>query len=137
MLISALYTLPDPRRMIIKRKDGLFYFAATPVRKLGEDDLTKVNTPLSEAQYLASIHADVCDGAIGAHQMRTFGLTNVPLTEARRAAGLTQAALSAASGVNVRQIRRVEIGESSAGNLTAKNILALADTLGVDPHDLI
>ena len=61
----------------------------------------------------------------------------MPLREAREAAGLTQKQLAEASGVNPRQIRRVEIGEAEAGNLTAKNLLARADALGVDPHDLI
>ena len=55
----------------------------------------------------------------------------------RQAAGLTQNQLAEASGVNPRQIRRVEIGEAEAGNLTAKNLIALADALGVDPHILI
>lgn len=55
----------------------------------------------------------------------------------RQAAGLTQKQLAEASGVNPRQIRRVEIGEAEAGNLTAKNLIALADALGVDPHILI
>lgn len=75
---------------------------------------------------------------------RTIGLKRVkdgsnpvPLQEARLAAGLTLAQLSEASGVNERQIRRVESGESAAGNLTAKNLLALADTLGIDPRKLI
>lgn len=61
----------------------------------------------------------------------------IPLREARLKAGLTQQQLSDASGVNARQIRRVEIRESEAGNLTAKNLLAIADALGVDPHKLI
>ncbi len=56
---------------------------------------------------------------------------------ARQAAGLTQQQLADKSGVNIRQIQRVESGSSSAENLTAKNFLALADALGVDPHDLI
>lgn len=56
---------------------------------------------------------------------------------ARRSAGMTQAQLAAASGVNSRQIQRVELGEALAGNLTASNLLALADALGVDPHDLL
>ena len=59
------------------------------------------------------------------------------LREAREAAGLTQKRLAEVSGVNPRQIRRVEIGEAEAGNLTAKNLLALTDALGVDPHDLV
>lgn len=55
----------------------------------------------------------------------------------RQTACMTQPQLSAASGVNVRQIQRIEDGSSSAANLAAKNLLALADALAVDPHDLI
>ncbi len=65
---------------------------------------------------------------------------NRPITKlewSRLGAGMSQAGLAAASGVNIRQIQRVELGESEAGNLTARNLLALADALGVDPHDLI
>lgn len=50
---------------------------------------------------------------------------------------MSQQQLAAASNVNVRQIQRVELGEAEPGNLTAKNLLALADALGVDPHNLI
>ena len=56
---------------------------------------------------------------------------------ARLKAGLTQQQLSNASGVNIRQIQRIELGSSDAGNLTARNLLAIADALGVDPHELI
>ena len=65
---------------------------------------------------------------------------NRPITKldwSRRMAGLTQAELSKQSGVNIRQIQRVELGEAEAGNLTAKNIIALADALGVDVRSLI
>lgn len=55
----------------------------------------------------------------------------------RRAEGLTQAELSKQSGVNIRQIQRVELGEADAGNLSAKNIIALADALGVDVRALV
>ena len=61
----------------------------------------------------------------------------IPLRDARIAAGLTQQELANLSGVNARQIRRVEIGEAEAGNLTAKNLLAIADALGVEVRDLI
>lgn len=57
--------------------------------------------------------------------------------ECRLAAGLTQQQLADRSGVNIRQIQRVEFGTSDAGNLTARNLLAIADALGVDPHSLI
>ncbi len=65
---------------------------------------------------------------------------NRPITKlewSRRMAGLTQAQLSQASGVNIRQIQRVELGEADAGNLSAKNIIALADALGVDVRALV
>lgn len=55
----------------------------------------------------------------------------------RKARKLTQSDLSAATGINIRQIQRVESGESAPGNLTAKNLLVLADALGVDPHEII
>lgn len=56
---------------------------------------------------------------------------------ARLAAGMSLRDLSAASGVNYRQIQRVELGEAAAGNLTGQNLLALADALGVHPRELI
>lgn len=57
--------------------------------------------------------------------------------EARTAAGLTQQQLADAAGVNIRLVQKVEGGDAKAENLTAKNLLALADALGVDPRDLL
>lgn len=65
---------------------------------------------------------------------------NRPITKlewSRRMAELTQAQLAEASGVNIRQIQRVELGEAEAGNLTARNLLAIADALGVDVRELL
>lgn len=65
---------------------------------------------------------------------------NRPITKlewARRMAGMTQAELAEKSGVHSRQIQRVEIGEAEAGNLTAKNLIAIADVLDVDVKDLV
>lgn len=65
---------------------------------------------------------------------------NRPITKlewSRRVAGMTQAELAEASGVNIRQIQRVELGEAEAGNLTAKNLIAIADALHVDIRRLI
>lgn len=61
----------------------------------------------------------------------------VSLRVARVAAGLTQKQLADAAGVNIRLVQKVEGGEVETGNLTAKNLLALADALGVDPRSLI
>lgn len=65
------------------------------------------------------------------------GKTLIPLQEARLASGLTQQQLADASGVNIRQIQRIELEESEAGNMTANNLLAIADVLSVDPHTLL
>lgn len=73
---------------------------------------------------------------IGDDQIYQAYQTATPLNYYRAQAGLTQMQLSAASSVNIRQIQRVELGESDAGNITARNLIALADALGVDPRDL-
>lgn len=65
---------------------------------------------------------------------------NRPITKlewSRRMADMTQSELAKKSGVNIRQIQRVELGEAEAGNLTAKNLLAIADALGVDAKFLL
>ena len=59
------------------------------------------------------------------------------LERARLSSGLSPKELSEASGVYIRQIQKVELGEAQAGNMTAKNLLAIAGALGVDPHKLI
>lgn len=65
---------------------------------------------------------------------------NRPITKlewSRRVEGMTQAELAEAAGVNIRQIQRVELGEAEAGNLTAKNLISIADALHVDIRRLI
>lgn len=56
---------------------------------------------------------------------------------ARLAAGVGQKTLAERSGVNVKYIQNVELGKSEAGNMAARNILALAHALGVSPESLI
>ena len=65
---------------------------------------------------------------------------NRPITKlewSRRMAGMTQAQLAEKSGVYIRQIQRVELGEAEAGNQTAKNLMSIADALSEDARDLI
>ena len=65
---------------------------------------------------------------------------NRPITKLewyRRMAGMTQSQLAEVSGVNIRQIQRVELGEADVGNLTARNIVALADALDMDAKHLL
>ena len=65
---------------------------------------------------------------------------NNPITKlewARLSAEMTPRELASTSGVNIRQIQKVESGESEAGNMSSKNLIALANALGVDPRELI
>lgn len=55
----------------------------------------------------------------------------------RRIAGFTQQQLADVVGINRRQIQKVESGEAEAGNLSAKNLLAIAAALGVAPERLL
>ena len=59
------------------------------------------------------------------------------LKEIRTSKGLTQAALAAAAGVNIRQIQKMESGEIQPENITLGTALRLAKALGVEPADLI
>lgn len=56
---------------------------------------------------------------------------------ARLDAGLTQTKLATSVGITLRQIQRVENGESDPGALAARTLLAIADLLGADPHDFV
>ena len=64
-------------------------------------------------------------------------MTGASLKALRKSAGLTQQQLSDQAGVNVSLIRKLEGGTVISANITAKNLIALADAFGVDPHDLI
>ena len=55
----------------------------------------------------------------------------------RKAAGMTQGDLAAASGVNIRQIQKIETGEIPVENITLKNAKALADALHVSIDSLL
>lgn len=79
-----------------------------------------IHTPPEAAEEtLQARNADIC-----------------PLLAIRTAKGLTQTKLAALSGVNVRQIRRIEIGEAKIGNIILDNALALAAALDVDVSEL-
>ena len=65
------------------------------------------------------------------------GKTMTNLEWHRRKANLSIKELSERSGVYYRQIQNVELGSSDAGNMTAKNPIALADAIGVDVKELM
>lgn len=55
----------------------------------------------------------------------------------RRMAKMSIKELAEKSGVNTRLIQNVELGSSDAGNMTAKNLIALADALDVEAKVLL
>lgn len=60
-----------------------------------------------------------------------------PLLAIRTQKGLTQTRLAELSGINARQIRKIETGEIKTKNITIGTITALARAIGVEIEDLI
>jgi len=58
------------------------------------------------------------------------------LKTARADANLTQQALAEKSGINIRQLQKIEKGEIQIGNITLRNAKALADALEITIEDL-
>lgn len=55
----------------------------------------------------------------------------------RTSKSMTQTKLAELSGINARQIRKIETGEIKTKNITIGTITALAHALGVEIEDLI
>ena len=55
----------------------------------------------------------------------------------RMAAGMSQLRLAEKSGINIRQIQKLEKGEIDVDRVMAKNIVALADALEVNARYLL
>lgn len=71
-------------------------------------------------------------GALGSPTLDTE--TSPPmnaLKSLRLSAGLTQSVLAEQTGINIRQIQKLESGEIAVENITLKNAVAFADALGV------
>lgn len=56
---------------------------------------------------------------------------------ARQSAGLTQQQLADQTGINIRQIQKVEAGDIKLSNLTAANYLRLCRALDLDPWQIL
>ena len=56
------------------------------------------------------------------------------IKSARQSAGLTQKQLADQTGINIRQIQKVEAGDIKLSNLTAANYIALCQALDLDPN---
>lgn len=59
------------------------------------------------------------------------------IRELRTGKGLTQKTLAAVSGMNIRQIQKLEAGEIQIGNVTLANAKRLADAFGCKIEDLL
>lgn len=59
------------------------------------------------------------------------------IREHRKAQRLTLHQLSTLSGVSVTQIQAAETGKADPGNMSAKNLLAIAKALDTDPYELL
>lgn len=55
----------------------------------------------------------------------------------RTSKGMTQTKLAELSGINARQIRKIETGEIKTRNITIGTITALSNALGVGIEELI
>lgn len=145
-----------------QRKD--WYYLATQAMNGKKESLDLVDSEFGDNSMLA-LHTiiSVCGKALSlAERQAEYNeaaralqlITNAPLDKAeivhdslnaeispllaiRVAKGLTQLELSRRSGVNSRQIRRIETGEAKIGNITLANAAALAHALGVEIEDLI
>lgn len=76
-----------------------------------------------------------CDGTDHTIALK-WRYKNNNVREIRNRCGLTLQELSDRTGVNIRQITKLEQGEISIENITAKNLMALAEGLGVAPQEL-
>lgn len=59
------------------------------------------------------------------------------LKELRKFMGLTQRELAEKTGINIRQIQKIEKGEIDVSNMTAKNAQALSGALGCSVEDML
>ena len=59
------------------------------------------------------------------------------LKDLRKHSKLTQQSLADKSGMNIRQIQKIETGEIKLENITLRNAKSLADALGVPIDSLL
>lgn len=64
-------------------------------------------------------------------------IRNYPVKFYRSVVGVTRKRLSEVTGICIDEIKAIDDGEIKPEELTAKNLLAIADALGVDPHILL
>lgn len=127
---NAWYPRQMPTKIVVELQDGSFYEAElSPFRKLAPEDLIRL-------AYFTPAMGDEMPTAT----LRFYGLTkesDIRLKQLRVNAGLSQSKLAEASGVNIRQIQKIEAGEIDIGNITLLNASKLASALHVSVSDLL
>lgn len=136
MIVKKLYAIPGSNLSIVELRDGgLYTFETSPAREITESDLTKVD--VSPEKYLFEVGAVAYEGSVEELQMKAYGMAKNAVLYYRWKRGMTQQQLVAASGVSRKQIYLLEAGLADAGNYTARNLVAIADALSVDIHELL
>ena len=127
---NAYYPHQMPTKIVVELQAGAFYSAdLSPFRHISEADLSP----------LASF-SDAMGDEIPAYTLRFYGLaldSENPLKKERLNLGLSQKQLSDASGVNVRQIQKIESGEIRLENITLKSAVSLANALQIPVSSLL
>jgi len=59
------------------------------------------------------------------------------LAHLRNIAGLTQQGLADKAGIHLGQVQKIEYGQRKISGVSFRIGIALADALGVDPHELL
>lgn len=153
----GLYTHPSTNK-IIRCTDGIFtliddiadwtskdavwrHYLTSPGNPLNPDVIIpKLQNSGSLLSYCRSV-AKTMYGVPDDVDLYAWGDWGVELSSAlydlRQSRGLTQKALAEETGINIRQIQKIEKGEISVENITLKNALALADALNIDVHKLL
>lgn len=109
-----------------------------------------------EAAFAAALgtglYAEIptADGSIRTHQLTVLkagALMNrrtdswrkgvITIKDMRTAVGMTQQQLADKAGVTLRQLQRIESGETSPHKAGAGVIVGIADALGIDVHEII
>lgn len=80
-------------------------------------------------------NCEVCAMSSYGRDCRNAPINNIAYL--RRVRGITQAHLADMSGINIRQIQKIESGEIDIGNVTLKTAVSLAKALDFDIKELI
>lgn len=129
-VVNAWYPKQLPTKITLETESGRYFTAdLTPFREVTEADLQPI------AIWFPEMGDEIPDYTLRLYHIARASAPRVK--QLRIAAGLTQSQLAQASGVNIRQVQKIESGEIQIGNITLKNAKALADALGTTIDSLL